>query len=815
MSDYSVYLDPRVPPPVRLPDPVLFTAPVDSSSPAPTAAIDARSAAQPPAAVLATPPAPERLRPQVLTAEATASSLATRQSSYAEIDRHLAATSTALRRATPPVDVRGTLAELGARVEARRAEESRAISESIQRVNELSAQVARTQSDRVSGADAAYGRDANIRALARLTGANVAPGAPEHGAPVNLEINGYPLVKDGQAVTLGLGQDDAGRLIVTGPDGAQVPVDSGVVGGRLQLVNDVLPQVIRGVTALSAVIGGVAEAEAPGAAGTAIDAVAAQARAGQVVPAVAAFLNSVRTGGAAAPVSLVSGYLGAVDAGDGARRSAVVSALQQLNQLTTRLGSAAEAVAAEAANTTPGIVSSSAPDLATAVISGKAELGSVSFAVLSAAGPAGIVSDQEYIPGQPLHGDEPFRFGILTMDETGAQTQQVYDMVPRATISDVVATINNSNAGVRATLSTLAAGTVQLSVISLRTGRFSELTVANGQQPPAASTILGRFNRLMEARDTVLRVDTGPQAGSVAISTSPNVSGLMEGVTVSVQQADPAKVVTLTTAPDPRALAHKVDTMVNSAAGVLAGVWQATQAGTPLAGDRMLADMAGRIMSAVTGVAPVRGMPGLGLRGGGMSFDRDAFLRAFTKDPLGTEASVASVAGRMVTVATNAADPVAGYLAMRLAATQDLRQGYGASKAAPDERLTSRQHSLKRRESALESLLGHLHDEANWLRDQLGAHDAAQAGPVRAPAGRGAERAGGDGVEAVAAGVGAGVGAGAGAGVDAVTQPLPRVASAAGLEASADAQAGAVGALTELGSLLGHGTRGMPDAQPA
>lgn len=745
MSDYSVYLDPRLPSQVRLPDPVVYAAPTDPSSPEPVAAIDARSAVQPPAAVHAASPAKDRLRPSLLAAEGTAGSLAIRQSSYAEIDHRLASTSAVLRRAGQPVDVRAALEDLAARVEARRDQESRAIGDSIQRVNGLAGQLGRPQADHgvgtgpAGGADAAYGRDAAIRALARLTGANVATdarrgpagSAPDPGAsPVNLEINGYPLVREGRAITLGLGQDDVGRLIVLGPDGAAVPVESGVIGGRLQLVNDVLPLVIRGVTALSAVIGGIADAEAPNAVGSAIDAVAAQARAGQVVPAVAAFLDSVRSGASMqSSVSLVSGYLGAVGPDDGPRQAAVVSALQQVNQLATRLGSAAAAVSAEAAITTPGIVTSSAPDLAGAVISGNAEPGSVSFAVLSAAGPAGVVSDREYVPGQSLRGGEGFRFGVLIMDETGVRSERVFEMMPHATISDVVAAINTSNAGVRATLSTLAAGTVQLSVISLRTGRLSEVTVTDGQQPPAASMILGRFNRLMDARDTVLRVDTGPQSGTVAVSSSRHIRGLMEGVTVSVQEADPARVVTLTTAPDPRVLAAKVDTMINSAAAVLAGIWHATQAGGPLAGDRMLGELAGRVVSAVTGVAPVRGMPGLGTRGGGMSFDREAFLRAFARDPSGTEASFAAVAARMSTIATGAADPVLGYLAMRLAAAQDLSQGYGASKAPPEERLTGRQHALKRREAALGSLLSHLTEEESWLLGQLGARARAADRP--------------------------------------------------------------------------------------
>ncbi len=745
MSDYRVYLDPWASATVRRPEPVPAAQPVDSTMPAPVAAVDQRIAVMPPSAPRGVPAPSERLRAEVLTADARASSLATRQSSYAELDRALALTSLALRTSPAPVDVSGALAGLGPRLQRIRADQTRALGAAVHQVNELTVQAARlsTQPIDSTGLDAAtdpaYRRDAAIQALARLTGATVSNEISQARAgdtglgdrAVNLDINGFALVNDGRAVTLDLAGDQAGRLVVTGPGGVPVSVDTGVVGGRLHLVNDVLPQVIRGATALSTIVGAVSHGQASAVAGTALAAVAAAARAGEVAPAAAAFLDSVRSGGVLQPTaSLVSRYLGAVDPTDGPREQAAVSALQQVNHLIIRLGTAAEAAAAQAANTTAAFVTSSAPNLATARITGDAELGSVSFAVFSAASPAGIVSDKQYVTNRPLNGDLPFTFGLLTMDDAGGHVQRVYEMGPQATIRDVVATINSANTDVAATLSTLAAGTVRLSLISLRTGRFSELTVFNGQQPPAVSMILGRFNRLLEAQDTVLRVDSGPHAGSLAVSSSPDVSGLLEGVTVSVRQADPTRALTLTITPDPRILAHKVDMMVTSAAGVLAGVWQATRADTPLAGDRMLAGLAGRVISAVTVVAPVAGLPGLALRGGGLSFDREAFVRTFVRDPMAAEASVSTVAARLATVSTEAADPLLGYLAARLVSAQQPRQGYDAAKSMPQERLTSRQSELKRRGAALESLLGHLGEQTDWLRAQLQPAGADTAPPA-------------------------------------------------------------------------------------
>lgn len=758
MSDFTVNLDLRAPAIVRQPDSMVSKASqavTTTQVAAPATSLPAR-AGEPGgvAAHLSPGPVPspqDRLRPEVLVADATASSLQTRQETYAQIDRALGQTSAALRNAVAPVDVRGALADLGSRLETRRVSGVHDVEQAVGRVNDLSAQVARLSSGHQPSpgpeqvGDPAYQRDAAIQALSRLTGATLVtpiPGgeasagansgakggaaAPDRPGPVALAINGYPLVRDGVAHPLGVGRDDAGRVVVTGPQGAPVPFTSGLIGGHLQVVNDILPQVIRGISALSAVVGGVDEMQAPQAVGSGLDVVAAQARAGQAAPAVAAFLDSVRAGGVLQPTaSQVSGYLGAVDAADDQRRAAMTSSLQQVNHLVARLGTAADVLAAQAGTEVAATVSSSAPEVATAVITGEAPLGSVSFSVLSAAGPAAVVSEREFIIGAPLAGAEPMTFGLLGRDERGAPAQSVFTMGPGATISDVVGAINNSNAGVRATLSTIAAGTVQLSLISLRTGRFSEVTVTNGQHPPTASTILGRFHRLIEARDTVLRVDTGPQAGSMAVATSPTVSGLLDGVTVSVHKAAPETVVTVTTSPDAQALGRQVDGVVNSAAGVLAGVWQATQAGGPLAGDRMLSDMAGRIVGAISGVPPVRGMPGLDVRGGGMAFDKDAFLQAFTKDPQATQAQVGTSAARVASVAGDAADPLAGYLAARLAAMREIPRGYRAHQAAPEERLNGRVAELQRRGVALQALLGHLSDQGDWLRgEQLRTLDA-------------------------------------------------------------------------------------------
>ncbi|MBK7722549.1 MAG: hypothetical protein IPI32_10110 [Austwickia sp.] len=537
MSDISVNLDPRLLSPLRvmelsalaagsmptrpaLDDPV---AAVSSVPPAPIAA-DPRQGASPPTMTLAVPPSPERLRPDALTAHATASSLQTRQTSYAEIDRTLAATSSALRRVDSPVDVPRTLTDLTARLETRRGEEAQAIGLAVNRVNELTDQIAHADARdaassperaAASAADPLYRRDVALQTLAKLTGAQATPGsggAPQE--PLNVSVHGVPLIADGVPVRLGLGSDATGRLVVTTGDGTVLPMDSGVIGGRLQLANEVLPQVIRGVFALSAVIGGVQADDAGAAASasaSALEAVAAQARAGKAAPAVAAFLDAVRTGSVLQPTaSLVSGYLGAIDPGEGARQAAQISSLQQINQVTARLGTAADAVASAVASNAATLVQSSAPQVASGEVVGPTVPGSVSFAVLSAASAAAVVSELEFVPDRPLGGGQPFSFGLLTSDDKGTPTHTVFEMMPPAGIADVVAAINRSGTQVRATLSNLGSGAMQLNLVSLSTGRFSSVVVTNAQQPPVSSMVLGRFTRLMDARDTVLRVDSGP-----------------------------------------------------------------------------------------------------------------------------------------------------------------------------------------------------------------------------------------------------------------------------------------------------------------
>jgi flagellar hook-associated protein 2 len=307
----------------------------------------------------------------------------------------------------------------------------------------------------------------------------------------------------------------------------------------------------------------------------------------------------------------------------------------------------------------------------------------------------------------------------------GAGTTSKIDVAAGATLSAVVNALNGTGTGVSATAVQVSAGAYRLQLTSTTTGSASDVTVSSGSFPPGTSS-LGSLQELSAGADTVLRVGTGVGAFDVTSATK-SVSGLLTGVTINVLKADPVTSVTINTTSDAAGMADKMAALVAQTNAALAYIdskssYDATsKVGGVLTGDGMVRDLKARINNAVVGSStnpPV--LSGVAVsRLGPITFDRAVFLAAYAKDPAGTTSTLTSMSQQIADVATQAADPHTGWVTGRITSEQDSIRGYTKQIAAFEDRMTLRQQTLKTQYASLETMLGKLKTQSDWLTSQL------------------------------------------------------------------------------------------------
>ena len=135
----------------------------------------------------------------------------------------------------------------------------------------------------------------------------------------------------------------------------------------------------------------------------------------------------------------------------------------------------------------------------------------------------------------------------------------------------------------------------------------------------------------------------------------------------------------------------------------------------------MVRDLAQRIASATIGTSsdlPSSAGVEVG-RDGKLAFDKATFLAAYAKDPAGVEKTMTGLATRLSATADAAADPSDGYVTGQIKLEQDKVKDYTSRIASFEDRMTLRQQTLQRQYSALETMLGSLKAQSEWLTGQL------------------------------------------------------------------------------------------------
>jgi flagellar hook-associated protein 2 len=319
---------------------------------------------------------------------------------------------------------------------------------------------------------------------------------------------------------------------------------------------------------------------------------------------------------------------------------------------------------------------------------------------------------------------------VGTLHEGTASTSSV--SVGSGSLTDIAKAISASGVGVQATVVGVSSSAYKLQLSSTTTGSASDITINSGAFDKAPS--LGNMVTLGAGSDTVLHV--GPVNGGFDVtSPSTSVTSLLPGVTISVLKADPNTPVTVSVATDTAGIADKMKALVDAANAVNAFVgsksgYDATsKASGPLAGLSMLRGLQQQIANAAMGsTTSTPSADGVMLeRDGTISFDRAKFLDAYAKNPSAVQATMTTMAQALYDQSKAAADPVSGYITAQIKSQQDAVTRYTADIADFEDRMTLKQQGLERQFAALETALGQMQSQGQWLSGQLGQLSSGSA----------------------------------------------------------------------------------------
>jgi flagellar hook-associated protein 2 len=294
----------------------------------------------------------------------------------------------------------------------------------------------------------------------------------------------------------------------------------------------------------------------------------------------------------------------------------------------------------------------------------------------------------------------------------------------QATLSDVARAISASGAGINANPVGVSSTAFRLQLTSTTTGSGSDVSVSGG----GLGAVLGPMQQLTAASDTVLRVGTGPGAFDVTSSTN-TVTGLLPGVTITALKADPSTQVAVDVSSDSNGMADKMAALVAAANAALAYIDKQSaydadkKAGGPLLGDSLARDLRQQVTDAVIGSASsTPALSGVSVaRDGTLTFDKAAFLTSYGKDPAAVAVTMTSMSQQLAEVATKASDPTRGSITTRITNEQDTIRDYTKQIADFEDRMTLRQQTLQTQYAALETMLGKLQSQSQWLAGQLGS----------------------------------------------------------------------------------------------
>lgn len=311
--------------------------------------------------------------------------------------------------------------------------------------------------------------------------------------------------------------------------------------------------------------------------------------------------------------------------------------------------------------------------------------------------------------------------------------------VGTGTLAEIVTAVNGANAGVTASAVQVSPGAYKLQLTSTTTGVADgagiTLTRTNGSNAFNTSS----FGSLTVNAGTDAQVYVGPAGSGYSISRSSNtISDLIPNATITLLKADPTVSTTVSLAADPAAAADAVSKMVDSVNAIFGQIKldssynTTTKVGGAFTGDPLTRSLQQQLASAASNAVAGNslGSPGLAgvsvTRDGTLTFDKTKFLAAYAKDPAAVQAVLGNgtaanpgVAGRLAAVATAASQSGTGSVSLAISNRQSRIGDLTKQIDAWDTRLAMREKTLRAQFNAMESALGTMKSQSNWLAGQI------------------------------------------------------------------------------------------------
>lgn len=338
--------------------------------------------------------------------------------------------------------------------------------------------------------------------------------------------------------------------------------------------------------------------------------------------------------------------------------------------------------------------------------------------------------------GAPAH--------LTVVDSTGKQTE----FTPASTsIDDVVAAINGTTGSPIAAMK-VAAGTeasgnklYRLQLTSTKSGAAGSFQAYQGT---AADVTAGTATDLMsqtgaavitQAQDATATLYAGTAAQQTITSSTNTFTNLFPGVNVTATAASTSPV-TITVASDNAGISKQASDLVASVNDMVGNIASnsavtsnvnsqggSTSSGGLFTGDTTISGIADAITDAVYMPTSNGHSPSdLGIsinQDGTFTFDQTKLTSALAADPSGTQSALQEIAKRVATAAKNASDPVSGSITGLITGQQSEVSDLADQISDWDTRLADRKSTLQALFNAMESSMGSLKSQQNWLAGQI------------------------------------------------------------------------------------------------
>ncbi|WP_067473349.1 flagellar filament capping protein FliD [Actinomadura hibisca] len=309
------------------------------------------------------------------------------------------------------------------------------------------------------------------------------------------------------------------------------------------------------------------------------------------------------------------------------------------------------------------------------------------------------------------------------LDITVGGGTPVHVNVTTDTPQGVADAINAAGVGVRASIVTTDQGTV-LQLNAAKTGTAGGFTVGGLATPPTTA---------VQAADARITVGDPTKGGYTVSSPTNTFSGVLQNVTLTVSKVETGASVTVDS--DADGIAGKMQAMVDALNGVLSEIGKyatyntATKTGGPLTADSLTRGLQQKILSQISnGAAGYGSFSKLGVeldQGGKLTFDKTAFVSAYQADPAAVEKTAGALAVAVKGVAEKVTNSTDGSLTQAIKGRTDTVRDLNNRISEWDVRLSARQAALQKQFATLETTLGKLKEQSNWLSGQISSLPSA------------------------------------------------------------------------------------------